>query len=430
MQWGRETTPGSAVAATRKMYFQDPSLSITRDPRVHRFMTGTRDNVRAYTNGPIQAAGAVQLPLSADEILELLLISVQGGVTPTTPVGATNARLWTFKPAGSLDSATAEWDDGARVWQGAGIRGNQLQIQGANDAENSVSLDLFGTNVVAGSLTGALSERVPTFMEGWQTRFYVDPFTGTPGTTPVPGILRNWQVSNNNNLDRVYAANNTLGANRVTSGELDLTGSFTFDAYPGQALTEFNNWAAGTKRLIRLEFLGPADEIEAGANEAQTITVSGTPAGGTFVTRLLGIDITLNYNDTSTLAQTAINTALAAAYGTGYTVTVSGGPLPGTDLTVTFSGSEVSGRDIPVMTLTTNSLTGGTSPNVAYATTTPGRSGRKQVQIDLPGAWTAVNIGGNANGIRTYELSFQAIYQTTIAAMAQILVQTDRATAF
>lgn len=428
-QWGKEATAGTPVAATRVMYFRDPVLTIERDPRIHRFATGTRDNVRAYTNGPVMAGGSLAMPLSADEILELLLISVQGAVTPTTPSGATNARLWTFKPAGALDSATIEWADGARTWQGAGYRGNSLTIAGAANEENLVSLDLFGTDVVAGSLTGSLPERVPTFMEGWQTRLYVDSFTATPGTTPVPGVLRNWNVQINNNLARVYTADNTLAANRITSGELDVTATLTFDAYASRALTEFNNWAAGTQRLVRLEFLGPADGIEAGANEVQTITVTGSPTGGNFVTLLLGQQFTLNYNDSAATAQTTINTALAAL-GAGHTVTVTGGPLPGTPLTVTFSGSQVSGRDIPQMSLVTNGLTGGSSPSVTYDTTTPGRSGRRQVQVDLPGAWTAVNLGGSSDGVRTYEFSLQAIYQTTLASMAQILCQTDRTSAF
>mgnify|MGYP007122130272 CR=1 FL=1 len=403
-QIGKETTAGTAVAATRKVYWRDPSLTINRDPRVHRFATGTRDNVRGYTNGPVQAAGSFALAMSADEIVEPLLIAVQGGVTPTTPAGATNARLWTFKPAGALDSITVEWADGARTWQGAGVRGDALTISGAANEANDVSVDLFGTDVVAGSLTGALAERTPTFMEGWQTRLYVDPFASTPGTTPIPGLLRNWNVMFKNGLGRVYTADNTLGANRITSGELDVTATLTFDAYPSAALSEFNNWVAAVQRMVRLEFLGPADEIEAGANEVQTITVSGTPTGGTFITRVLGQDVSLAYNSSSGAAQTAINAALAVL-GTGHTVTVTGGALPGAALTVTFSGAQVSARDIPLMTLTTNSLTGGTTPTAAYATTTPGRSGRRSVMVDLPGAWTTVNLGGSADGHVGFELA-------------------------
>ena len=116
--------------------------------------------------------------------------------------------------------------------------------------------------------------------------------------------------------------------------------------------------------------------------------------------------------------------------GTGHTVTVTGGALPGAALTVTFSGAQVSARDIPLMTLTTNSLTGGTTPTAAYATTTPGRSGRRSVMVDLPGAWTTVNLGGSADGVRTYEFGLQAVYQTTLASMAQVLVQNNRTAAY
>jgi hypothetical protein len=429
LQIGKEVTAGTAVAATRKLYTREPALTIERDPRVHRFATTTRDNVRAYTNGPVMAGGSLSMPMSADEILEMLLIGVQGAVTPTTPAGDTLGRLWTFKPAGALDSATLEWADGARTWQGAGFKGNSITITGAANEANDLSIDLFGNDVVAGSLTGALSERVPTFFEGWQTRLYIDLFAGTPGTTPVPGVLRNWNVSINNNLARVYTADNTLAANRITAGELDMTAQFTFDAYASRSLTEFNNWAAGTQRLVRLEFQGPADEIEAGANEVQTLTTTGTPAGGDFTLVVLGQTTgVIAFDATAGAVATAINAALAVL-GTGHTVGTSGGPLPA-GIPITFSGAQVSGRDIPAITVGTNSLTGGTTPAPAIAQTTPGRSGRKYVAIDLPGAWTAVNIGGSADGVRTYEFSFQPIYQTTIAAMGQILCHNARTAAY
>lgn len=429
LQIGKETTPGTAVAATRKLYTREPSLTIERDPRVHRFATTTRDNVRAYTNGPVMAGGSLSMPMSADEILEMLAIGVQGSVSPTTPSGATNARLFTFKPAGALDSATLEWADGARTWQGVGFKGNSITITGAANEANDISVDLFGNDVVAGSLTGALSERVPTFFEGWQTRLYIDAFASTPAQTPVPGMLRNWTVTINNNLSRVYTADYTLGANRITSGELDMTAQFTFDAYPTAALTEFNNWAAGTQRMVSLEFLGPAAEIEAGADEVQTLTTTGTPTGGTFTLVVLGqTTAAIAHNAAASAVQTAINNALAVL-GTGHTVGTSGGPLPA-GVPITFSGAQVSQRDVPAITLGTNSLTGGTSPTISVAQTTAGRTGRKYVRVDLPGAWTAVNIGGSADGVRTYEFSFQPIYQTTIASMGQILCHTSRTAIF
>src|SRR3954451_21038511 len=128
-QIGKETTAGVAVPATRIQYF-DPAdnLTVTQDPRPHHFQVGRRDNTLAYTNGPVQAAGSVQIPMSAAEAIELFLLSVQGGVTPTTPTGATAGRKCVFKPGGDTDFATIEWKDGAQLWQGIGYRGNNLKI--------------------------------------------------------------------------------------------------------------------------------------------------------------------------------------------------------------------------------------------------------------------------------------------------------------
>ena len=39
---------------------------------------------------------------------------------------------------------------------------------------------------------------------------------------------------------------------------------------------------------MRLEFVGPTSGIEAGANEVQTISITGSPTGGTFTLSFAG----------------------------------------------------------------------------------------------------------------------------------------------
>lgn len=430
-QIGKETTAGSGVAATRVVYLNsDGTLTRTRSANEHRFAVGRRDNLLAYTNGPIEAAGSVGLPMSASEILELLSIGVQGSVTPTTPTGATAGRQWVFKPSTTLDSATLEWDDGARQWRGLGVRADTITIEGAVSDTNMISSDLFATDVALNALTGALTERVPTFMEGYQTLVYVDAFGAAPGQTQIPSFLRNWSVKYGNQLGRLYLAGNTLATNRITTGELMVDATLTIDAFSTQAATEFANWDAGTKRVVRLEFLGTRGSIEAAINEAQTITVTGTPTGGNVIVSVLGQPATIVFNSTNAQAQTAINAALAVL-GSDYTVTVTGGPLPGTPLTVTFTGNGVAGRNIPQMTTVTNGLTGGTTPAAAYATTIPGYYGGEIVQVDIPGAWTAIDLSGANDGVRTYEMTLQSVYEpTTLAAMIAYTCLNSRATLY
>lgn len=312
--------PHAPVAATRKAYY-DPAgvLTLTRDPHLHRASVGRRDNVVGYTNGAVKAAGSVMTAMSAEEALELFNMGITGTPVITTPTGATITRLHTYKP-GDLAAATIEYNDGALNWQGAGYKVNTLTIAGAVDGDSTITADLFGTNMLQVAATTGLTDRTPSFIEGWQARVFVDAFTGVPGTTVVSGFLTNWSVALGNNLDRVYTADNTLGANRVTSGLLDVSAKLTVDATSPQALSEFNNWAAGTMRMVRIEFSDETQFIE-----------------GAF---------------------------------------------------------------------------------------------RHKITVDVPGAWTAINLGASGNGVRKYEIDLQGVYSGVLAAMFQLQVQSSRSAAF
>lgn len=276
-QWqcGKEVTYATPVAATRKVYVIDPTITRERQPRPKRFATGTRDNQRAHTLGPVAVGGQVKLDVSGAELLEWLEI-LFGAATVTTPSGATNARLHTFKPSNTLSSMTIERNDGANLKRATGIMANQMTIAGSVDAENTATFDLFGSDYAdwAGPLT-TLADRTPGFLEGWQCNGYLDAFGGTPGTTQIANALINWNIQVGNNLDRKYWAGNTQAAGAVTLGELDVTATVTLEAAAALTDTEVANWEAQTGRLLRLEFIGPADGIEAGFEESVIIDLPG-----------------------------------------------------------------------------------------------------------------------------------------------------------
>lgn len=277
VQIGKEAVPGTSVAATRILYSQNPTLTRTRKSNPKTFMTGTRDNVRAHRLGPVEAGGTLMMDMDSAEILELLLLGVKGGVTPTTPSGGTTSKLWTFVPsgAGTLDSATIEWFDGANAWQGKGMRVDELKIAGSVTGDNTVTGTLFGTDVVTlGSLTGSLTERTPDYFEGWETKLYIDDFGSTPGTTNIAGTLIDWSIDLKNNLARKYTADNTLSANSVNSGTIDITAQFKFEAVAADAVTEFTNWDGQVDRVVRLEF-GQNKVLEAALKSFVTIDIPG-----------------------------------------------------------------------------------------------------------------------------------------------------------
>lgn len=105
--------------------------------------------------------------------------------------------------------------------------------------------------------------------------------------------------------------------------------------------------------------------------DIQTLSVSGTPTGGTFtlgggpLTGVAGIP----YNATSRQVEAALNANLAP----GNTCACSGGPLPGTGVMIVWDGN-LSQSAQNILTVGTNSLTGGSSPAPSVAHTVVGVS--------------------------------------------------------
>lgn len=101
-------------------------------------------------------------------------------------------------------------------------------------------------------------------------------------------------------------------------------------------------------------------------NEVQTVTVTGSPTGGTFTLTFSGqTTAAIAHNATAAAVQTALE-GLSNVNPGDVTVTGNaGGPY-----TVTFGGQYL-GDNVAQMTATA-SLTGGTTPGVTVATTTAG----------------------------------------------------------
>lgn len=104
------------------------------------------------------------------------------------------------------------------------------------------------------------------------------------------------------------------------------------------------------------------------ATAVQTITVAGTPTGGQFTLTFKGeTTIPMLYNVAAATMQT--NLQALGTIGSGG-VTVSG--TPGTSYVITFAGALVSSKQPDMVVQITTALTGGTTPTITLATTTPG----------------------------------------------------------
>lgn len=105
------------------------------------------------------------------------------------------------------------------------------------------------------------------------------------------------------------------------------------------------------------------------ANEVQTLTITGTPTGGTFKLRFRGYETpVIDWDAAAADVQAAL--LAAGSIGSGM-VTCGGGPLPGTPVTITFGG-QLGNQNVNLITAVSIALTGGTTPTASVVTTTPG----------------------------------------------------------
>lgn len=404
-QAGLEAGAGP-VPATRVLYV-DPTSVLTRvrKPNPHMFMTTTRDNTRALTAGPVEAAGTCKIPLSADEIIEPLLLAIKSGVTPTTPAGTVLGRQWVFTPSSATlpASATIEWFDGARAWQGAGMQVNTLDITGSVVGTNDITLGLFGQNIVPlGAITPALTQRTPSFFEGWETQMFIDPFGGAAGTTSVPGQLISWSIKFSNQLARKYTASNTLAASATPIGTMTATADLVFEAAAPTVMNEYFAWENGsaspTKRLVRLSF---------GNN---TVIDTATTVVGT-TTAITEVGNTATYTVTNTLAVgNAVN--VTGATPAGYNVT--------NGIVVSATGTA----------FTVNLPVSGLAAATVQGAVTGGAATKTKLMTDLPGAWTAIDLSKTDSNTRTYGMSYQYIFDPTNSFGVQFTAINARTTAF
>jgi len=177
------------------------------------------------------------------------------------------------------------------------------------------------------------------------------------GTAHSPSAGTGWT-----NPANVYTSNSVYATNAVNANS---TGA-------NQDTTGFNLGIPATAKI-----LGIAVSVQrmtsacCNVNAVQTISESGSPTGGSF--KLSGTPPGGSATTSASIAYNAsaatVQTALVTIFGSG-NVVCTGGNLP-TAVVCTFQGTDAS-KAVTLMSLSTNSLTGGSSPKPVFANTTTG----------------------------------------------------------
>jgi hypothetical protein len=163
--------------------------------------------------------------------------------------------------------------------------------------------------------------------------------------------------------------------------------SITIDGNPGQKIIQPGVVLARITSGSDTGKVGPYQPGGSPANEVQTVTITGTPTGGTFTLSFQGqTTANIAYNAAAAAVQTALENLSNIEVSD---IAVTGGPGPGTPYVVTFQGA-LGAQDLPAMTAA-HAFTGGAGPAIAVTTTTPGVGGATD------GRQTSTNIVGICN---------------------------------
>lgn len=430
------TTPGVsalgvAVAATRKAYYNtDLKLSRVRAPRPHAFMVGRRDNNLAVTLGPVSAGGTANFPISSSEIIEPLLCSVRGAVVPTslaagtaevqtltqgnTPTGGT----FTLSFLGQTTSTIVFNATAAAVGTALNALTSITGVGGVGVPTggpfNTTPIVITFTNtgnqpaIVANgaALTGAGAQPTATITETTPGVSSANLWTFTPGQVLDS---QTWQW-----FDGARAWNETgvRGANLKITGDVN-------------NMTTVAMTLAGTNLAPGPITGGLADRVPDFAEGWETqlyIDPLGSTPGSTLVSgTLLSWDITID--NSVDYKYTADNTLAANAILLGNLVCTATFKLeaaPQAALTE-FNNWDNAGSANPVYRMIRLQFGNNTVLNGAFKTF---------VTVDLPGSWSAIDLGQTDGVTRCYSFSYQYVYSPNDSFGIQFRCQNARTAAY
>ena len=283
VQYGKETTHGTAVAATKMWPGQAMRVVTDSKPSypVEQFnvrMESRRGIVyeRLYQNTLVSSHAGFQ------QLLLPLGCGLKGGVTASEQTVGEGDYLWDLTPSltgsNSPDSVTLEIGDDAQAWEVEYCMFNRISISGnvsqdGGEAPVSIEAEFFGRKLATTTFTGSLSLQSSTPMNAKKARLYVDSAWSGVGGTELSDLLRDFRVEILTGVHPSFAGSANDYFNAHKEGIIGFTAAFTIEG-GSDAATLFAAQQAQSLQVVRLEINGP--QIGAGVNHRLRIDMGGT----------------------------------------------------------------------------------------------------------------------------------------------------------
>jgi hypothetical protein len=183
IQVGVETTPGTAVAATKRLPGLSFNLSPTVESKKYRSF-GFKFNTSSQQH-KLWSAGTVEGPLSYNEII-YPLSTMFTPPTPTTPSGGTLSREWKFTPLAQGNETpktlTIEEGDSVAAQKAAYVAATGLTFTFATD-DVTINGPLIGQAPVTTTMTGSPTSVAQIVASARDIDVYIGSTLGALGVT-------------------------------------------------------------------------------------------------------------------------------------------------------------------------------------------------------------------------------------------------------
>lgn len=308
IQLGRETTAGTAVAATtiwRGMGTLDDTRETVFPPEDIGYLSGTDRSYVASVGGALDLE---EVPATFEQLPHILEMSIM----TATPVqdGAGSGRIYTYNfPTTSVPTIktyTVEGGDNQEAERMEYTFGKSFTLSGTSQEAWTMSASLEGRQIGLNAFTGALS--VPTVEEMLfqRTKLYIDAIGGTFGTTLKSNTLLSASLEYESGIISKFTADGELYFSFHQHTMPTVTLGVTFE-HETTAAAEKVNWRAQTPRKIQLKTEGSAL----------------TSAGTTYTLKTMLINLAGKWSDFQKIGERDGNDIIEAEFTARYNATAA-----------------------------------------------------------------------------------------------------------
>jgi hypothetical protein len=272
----KETTPGTAIAATSNIYIPVKGNSGWETPDVNLINTEESRGNRAEDNSLIDGVKTLKGKLDDSvvyfEEIVLLMAMTLGKLTTTQPdsIGSPTVYqhdiIMSNDTAGDVPFTTTSyenlWDEADHTRKIAGARFDKATLKWERESYFTVSGDLLGTaeTALAGAVpTKSYFDNSAEALAGWKGTVKRD-------GTPYAGVT-SFEVSFDNKMKPFYGDNNSQYASSQQYGKFGVAGK----AVALASRTAYDAFNAGTSEALSYEFVGPV--IDGSYNKKITILI-------------------------------------------------------------------------------------------------------------------------------------------------------------